>query len=587
VATLIALVVTGAMVAVIRGVRTGKLGVIDRLAELSARHSSLPKWVALPADVMTISLLIAVVGMYWDISFHLDEGRDPGPLANPAHYFILFGLFGIFFAGIFAVALARDVPSRASVRLANGWHAPLGAVIITFCGAISLIAFPLDDVWHRLFGQDVTLYGATHLLLIGGAAFSTVGLWLLHVEGQHWSAPGQYPQRTLITRIGEALVPGSVLLGLSTFQAEFDFGVPQFRLVLQPVLLMLAAGIALVAGRVRIGPGGALTAVGLFLAVRGFLALLVGPVLGNTMPHFPLYLVPALLVELAALRFSVKRPLRFGLIAGALIGTGGLAAEGLWVELWSPIPWTSALLEEAVPIAIVAALAAGLVGGFLGAALDGRPLRGVGQRRVALAATVVALATVLWGLPSSAPDPMPRADVTLRDVEAGDGRHVEATVQLDPPNAAEDDLRWLNLTAWQGGGSVIDQLKEIGPGRYRSTEPIPVHGNWKASIRLHRGRSVLAMPIFMPEDTAIPAAEVPAAASFTRSFMRDKELLQREQRDDVPSWTKPVAYTVVFGIGGSMLVVLGWALLRLGRTEPPRSGSTPPPARMRATAGAA
>jgi hypothetical protein len=36
---------------------------------------------------------------------------------------------------------------------------------------------------------------------------------------------------------------------LSTFQAEFDFGVPQFRLVFQPFLIALAAGVALVAGR--------------------------------------------------------------------------------------------------------------------------------------------------------------------------------------------------------------------------------------------------------------------------------------------------------------------------------------------------
>ena len=39
-------------------------------------------------------------------------------------------------------------------------------------------------------------------------------------------------------------LPGALLLGLSTFQAEFDFGVPQFRMVFQPMLIMLAAGVA-------------------------------------------------------------------------------------------------------------------------------------------------------------------------------------------------------------------------------------------------------------------------------------------------------------------------------------------------------
>ena len=34
----------------------------------------------------------------------------------------------------------------------------------------ALVGFPLDDGWHRLFGQDVTLWGPTHLMLIGGAS---------------------------------------------------------------------------------------------------------------------------------------------------------------------------------------------------------------------------------------------------------------------------------------------------------------------------------------------------------------------------------------------------------------------------------
>jgi hypothetical protein len=38
---------------------------------------------------------------------------------------------------------------------------------------------------------------------------------------------------------------GGFLIGLSTFQAEFDFGVPQFDQIFQPMLIALAAGIAL------------------------------------------------------------------------------------------------------------------------------------------------------------------------------------------------------------------------------------------------------------------------------------------------------------------------------------------------------
>ena len=69
------------------------------------------------------------------------------------------------------------------MRITDDWYAPLGGVLICACGAFSLIGFPLDDVWHRLFGQDVTLWGPTHLMLIGGAAMTLVGIAVLLVEG--------------------------------------------------------------------------------------------------------------------------------------------------------------------------------------------------------------------------------------------------------------------------------------------------------------------------------------------------------------------------------------------------------------------
>ena len=69
-------------------------------------------WAALPGALLGVSLLTAVFGMYWDISLHLDNGRDPGPLANPAHYFILIGLFGVLFAGVAAIALPLSAPGR-------------------------------------------------------------------------------------------------------------------------------------------------------------------------------------------------------------------------------------------------------------------------------------------------------------------------------------------------------------------------------------------------------------------------------------------------------------------------------------------
>jgi len=81
-----------------------------------------------------------------------------------------------------------------------------------------------------------------------------------------------------------ALIAGGFLAGLSIYQGEFDYGVPQFELVLQPLMIAGSAALALVAARIWIGRGGALGAVAWYLLIRGAIWLIVGPILGRTHP---------------------------------------------------------------------------------------------------------------------------------------------------------------------------------------------------------------------------------------------------------------------------------------------------------------
>jgi hypothetical protein len=570
IASTAALLLTAALLYVGFGYRAGRLAWLHRFAAELERRSGYPAWVGIPVGIATSSLLIALFGMYWDISLHIDVGRDPGPLANPAHYFILAGLFGIFTAGFFAMVLPEGKPSETAIRIGPDWYAPLGGVLICACAGFSLIGFPLDDVWHRLFGQDVTLWGPTHLMLIGGAAMTLIGIGVLTVEGMRSRAQrGESEDQRRIVLARAVASSGGLLLGLSTFQAEFDFGVPQFNFLFEPMMIMLAAGIGLVAARLYAGRGAALGAVLFFLAARGLLALLIGPVLGETVPHMPLYIVEALVVEAVALRVSTDRPLAFGLWSGLGIGTVGLASEWAWSHFWMPTPWPGAALPETVLAGLAIALAASLIGAWIGTRLSPEP----GKRRPGLrlgacaGAATIAVATAL-ALNTSADEGV-RADVALRDVAGGSQqREVSATVKLTPADAAED-ARWFDVTAWQGGGLVVDPLERVGPGTYRTTEPIPVGGNWKTMVRLHRGSSLTAVPIFLPRDAAIPAPEVPARASFSRGFVDETQLLQREKTGGSPA-TVAVAYATVAGIALSLLALLAWSLHRLA--FPPRPG---------------
>ena len=372
---------------------------------------------------------------------------------------------------------------------------------------------------------------------------------------------------------------GGFLIGLSTFQAEFDFGVPQFDFLFQPMLIALAASIGLVSARLWGGPGTALGAVAFFVIVRGVVSLMVAGVWGQSLPHFPLYLAEALLVEAAAVVLLKRGTLAFGAGAGLLVGTVGTAAEFVWSHLWMPIPWPSALLPEVVVVTVLAGLSGGLLGAFVGGSLRVKPVPYPRGARLAypLAGLVVA-GLVAFGL-ATAPQQGVTARVQLLDVPDKPDRHVTAVVSVDPPQAA-DDAKWLTTTAWQGGGLVVDRLTRVREGVYRTNEPIPVYGDWKAEFRLHQGRSLTGVPIYLPEDPAIPAGEIPARPSFERPFVRDKDILQREAKAGTGGLPF-VGYGIVLAIALSIIGLNAWALIRLATvTEtPPSPSARPAPAR--------
>ena len=66
---------------------------------------------------------------------------------------------------------------------------------------------------------------------------------------------------------------GGIIIGLSVFQIEFDFGVPQFRQVFEPMLIAAAAAFGLVAARIMLGRGAAIIAALFAIALRGLVAL--------------------------------------------------------------------------------------------------------------------------------------------------------------------------------------------------------------------------------------------------------------------------------------------------------------------------
>lgn len=553
--------------------RAGKISWLQSAGEFAGRQAKLPAWAALPLTILTVSLIAAVFGLYWDVSLHISKGRDDGPLANPSHYFILVGLLGVFSAGVFAMTMPKpgSKPSPWSVKLADNWYAPVGGILISLSAAFGLIGFPLDDVWHRMFGQDVTLWGPTHLLMLAGAGLTVVGASVLLAEGG-WSRDvkrGGRPEsgvNSLITKLRKAASAGGLLAALSIFQGEFDFGIAQFQMVFHPLMIMVAAGVALTYARIWIGRGGAVAAAVFFIIVRSLLTVIVTGVFDRPVAHFPLYIGPAIAVELVGLAMANtvrEKPMAFAAASGAAIGTLGLAAEWAWSYVWMPYEWSMSLLPEGAIVGFLAAISGAFIGAWIANSLALRPPIKGAMRWAPITGLFVIIVLAGYGLNQSEP-PNAYAQITTKQVDTGKpGKWVMATAKLNT-RYFDTDNKWAKSISWQGPGFEVEDLERIGPGTYRTTEPIPAYGKWKSMIRFHKDNSMMGVPIFEPRDDAIPAPEVPALPSMTRQLQSDRVILQRESTVEGDS-TALLGYGVMFLIAMLLLASLGWGIWRISR----------------------
>jgi hypothetical protein len=576
-----------ALVAVI-GILHRRRGLLAPLVRQVEDRTGLPAWTVLPVGIVGVSLLVAVWGYYWDVSWHIDRGRDEGAFANPAHWFIILGLDGIAFGALLALILGDD-RSPSAVRLTRTWSVPVGGVLLAVCSVVALAGFPLDDLWHRLFGQDVTAWGPTHVQLIGGASLSTLACWALVVEGERVAGGATTAAGRAIVRVADVGFAGALLIGMSTLQVEFDFGVPQFRGLFHPILVALGAALALVAVRIRLGRGGALVAVAFFWVAR---AALTGGILAfeRSTQHIPLYVAEAVLVELAAAWIGRHRQLTLGAVAGALIGTVGLAAEWAWSHVWMPQPWRADLLPEVVPLVLVAAVGGGVLGGFIGRALVPADVP-----RQAAPGPAAPLAWVAVGAVLGICLPMTEStdwQADLRLVPAGidddtGAETADLVVDLDgEADRSARDAAWFQVIAWQGagaggpGGFEYQDMERQPDGTWRSAAPIPVGGSFKTILRLHAGDGMQAVPVYLPADEAIDAPAVPAEDG-SRPFRREKSILQREAKTGHVTLER-LAYLPLAGIAVAWMATLSWGLGRLAPTSSRRSGG-PDPVRVPGT----
>ena len=525
----------------------GVSGTLLRISDSLTRLTGLPAWSAGGLGVGMFALLVAVIGFYWDVAWHIELGRDEF-IYTPAHMMIVTGLGMIVVSAATAIVLASVTGAEVGKRIGR-IVIPLSAIPTALLGLGALSGFPLDEFWHQAYGVDVTMWGPTHLVMISGASLTPIALSLMLTEAG--------PQRTpnALLKGLQVVVTGAVLIGLSTWTGEFDFGVPQFQQLYHPVLVAMAASAALVIARKVLGPGGALKAVIVFLLARGAVALLLGGSLGILIPRFPLYIGSALIVEAVARWSRGSSALRSALVAGAAVGTVGLAAEWAWMQLWGRHPWGPALFPG-VWAAVAMAIAAALIGSAMGDVLTRRKL-GVPKTALVLAGIGVVGLLAL---------PLPRNEEPIQAVvetEPASNGYADLSIALDPANAAEP-ADWFEVTSWQGGALQNTPLEEVSPGLYRAIEPVPVTGDWKSFVRIAKKDLMVAVPVYLPADPEIGASEVPLLPRREATFQRDTELLLREAREG-ESLPAILAYTAILMLAVVWVAGFIWTFSRVAR----------------------
>lgn len=354
---------------------TGPTAVADRLA---LHRAAL--WILLAAKLVT------GWGVQWDIQWHVLIGRDTFWIAPHLMTYAGVTLAGLISFGLLGWDTVRGGPPAGAIRIA-GLVSTRGVHLAAWGMALTVLAAPIDDLWHRLFGLDVTLWSPPHLLGIAGGIVNSWGILLM--AGELYPA-GRWRLAALIVA-GTSLYRGLHLtVDPATLTAYSRGGIFFFALPILSALVLPAALVPISRLAGRWAPLAVLALViisgviGLEIARVGFQTLQPISVIEEEIAREPgspialataiarkngsppgqvgglLHLVSALPILLFCLTDARRRPL-----AATMVYAATLCLTTAWVLGRTPAfaPLVPGAADAAMALAL--ALAAALAGGFL------------------------------------------------------------------------------------------------------------------------------------------------------------------------------------------------------------------------------
>jgi hypothetical protein len=253
-----------------------------------------------------------VVGLLWDISWHMSIGRDT--FWTPAHMAIYLGgvLAGLSGGWLALSTTFRGTPEERGVAVRFwGFRAPLGAWVAIW-GALAMVtSAPFDDWWHNAYGLDVKVISPPHAVLALGMIGIQIGTMLLALAWQNRAPEG----RARPLELAFVYSAGVILLMVVTFLLEYAYPNDQhaslfYRITaaVLPVLLVAVARASRLRWAATLTAASYMSVALLMVWIlplfpaQPMLAPINNPIDHMVPPLFPLLLiVPALAIDLVFL----------------------------------------------------------------------------------------------------------------------------------------------------------------------------------------------------------------------------------------------------------------------------------------------
>jgi hypothetical protein len=160
--------------------------------------------------ILLTTKLTAGWGLGWDIRWHVLIGRDSFWIAPHVLIYASVALAVVVSLGVIALETARRGQAVSGAIQLFGLVGTRGFHLAWLGMAVVIVAAPIDDLWHRLFGPDVTLWSPPHLLGLLGAQVNTLACLLIAREA--W--PTGSRTRTVAIVLATTFLFGTFAIGV-------------------------------------------------------------------------------------------------------------------------------------------------------------------------------------------------------------------------------------------------------------------------------------------------------------------------------------------------------------------------------------